>query len=102
MKDETEGRMPIVVCPYSSFILPPSSFPLVSAKKLLNIRILSLTEHFISAAEDNLAFLHHHHFAIRQAQPFALTFKHHLSFFVYDRVFRTQVVEIVHLVRNKD
>src|SRR6185369_12557317 len=88
--------------PYSSFILPPSSFPLVSAKKLLNVRILSLTKSFVGAAENDLAFFHHHHFAVGQAKPFAFSLKHHLSFFVHYRVFGTEVVEIVHLVRNKD
>ena len=53
-----------VVSPYSSFILHPSSFLLVSAKKLLNVWVFSLAQALVSAAKDNVAFKHHHHFAV--------------------------------------
>ena len=66
MKDETRNGYVTIRGHsfYSSLILQPSSFLSVSAKKLLNIRILSLAQSFIGTAKNYLAVFHHHHLAV--------------------------------------
>ena len=48
----------------STLILHPSSFHLVSAKKLLNIRVFRVPQALVGAAKNNIAFSHHHHFGV--------------------------------------
>src|SRR6185503_3311138 len=96
------ARSPFAVMhSYSSIILHPSSFLSVSAKKPLNIRILSLAQSFIGTAKNYLAVFHHHHFAVGQTKPFAFPFKHYLSFFVYHGVLRTKVIQIIHFMGDE-
>jgi hypothetical protein len=85
------------------FILITSSFilSLMSTKKLLNVFVVSFTQALIGAAENDVAFAHHHHFAVNQAKPFALSLKYYLPFVVYHSVFRAEVFEIIHLVGNE-
>ena len=104
MKDENQEWQTtpfVIILSYSSLILHPSSFLSVSAKKLSYVWVFSLAQRFIGAAKNNLAVLHHHYFAIDQAKPFALPLKHHLSLFVYNRILRTQIVEVVHFVGDE-
>src|SRR6185369_2880035 len=94
------AKSPFAVMPsYSPLILHPLSFLSVSAKKPLNVRILSLAQSFIGTAKNYLAVLHHHHFTVRQTKTFAFPLKHDLPLFVYHGVLRTQVIEVVHFVR---
>src|SRR6185437_3285453 len=86
---------------YSSLIIHPSSFLSVSAKKLLNVRILSLAQSFIGTAKNYLAVLHHHHFAVGQTKAFTFPLKHDLPFFVYHGVLRTKVVQVIHLMGDE-
>ncbi len=70
MKDETgkgtlfESPSWFLLVQPSFFNLDPPSFLSVSAEKLLNVRVLSLAQAFVSAAKNNVAFAHHHHFAV--------------------------------------
>src|SRR6185436_11666070 len=96
------AKLPFAAMPsYSSFILHPSSFLSVSAKKLLNIRILSLAQTFVGTGKNYLAVLHHHHFTVSQAKPFAFPLKHDLSFFVYNGILRTKVIQVIHFMGNE-
>ena len=50
-----------------TFILHPSAFILVllmSAQKLLNVLIVSASQAFVGAAEDNFSVTHHDYFAV--------------------------------------
>src|SRR6185503_14235386 len=88
--------------PYpSSFILPPSSFLSVSPKKLSNVWVLSLAQSLVCAAKNDFSFAHHHHFSVDETKPFTFPFENDLALFVDDRVFRTQVIEVVHFVGHK-
>src|SRR5258705_4070600 len=95
------AKLPFAVMPsYSSLILHPSSFLSVSAKKLLNVRILSLAQSFIGTAKNYLAVFHHHYFAVGQAKAFAFPLTHDLSFFVYNVVLRAKVIQVVHFISD--
>src|SRR5258706_14876574 len=96
------AKLPFPVMPsYSSVILHPSSFLSVSAKNLLNVRILSLAQSFIGTAKNYLAVFHHHYFAVGQAKAFAFPLKHDLSFFVYNGVLRAKVIQVVHFMGDE-
>src|SRR5574341_2624018 len=87
---------------FSSFRPHPSSCLSVSAQKLLNVWILGPAQAFISAAENNLTVAHHDHFAVDEAELLAFFFKDDLTRFVDDRVFRAEIIQIVHFVRDED
>jgi hypothetical protein len=67
MEDETgKGASRNAHRGFYSFILHPSSFilSLVSPKKLLNVWVLSLAQAFVGTAKNDVAFTHHHYFAV--------------------------------------
>lgn len=59
-------RLPIPLSVFypSSFRLHTSSFLLVSTKKLLNVLVGGPAQAFVSAAENDVSFAHHHHLAV--------------------------------------
>src|SRR5215813_12395091 len=89
---------------HSPFILHPSSLilSLVSAKEPLNVRIICSSQALVCAAEDDVAFAHHQHLAVNQAEALAFFLEYDLALFIDDCVFRAKVVEVVHFVRDKD
>src|SRR6266536_1372616 len=70
----------------------------MSAEKLLNVGILSMAKAFIRAAENYVSFSHHHDLTVYQTKSLAFALKNHCAFLVNYRVFRTEVIEVVHLV----
>src|SRR6266481_1524144 len=84
----------------SFFTLHP--FSLVSAQEFLNIGIARVAERFIRTAENDFSVAYHQDFTINQAKFLALFFENHFAGFVYHRVFRSKVIEVVHLVGDEN
>src|ERR1700682_6491494 len=86
------------------FTLHPSSsiLSLVSPEKSLNVRIGRLLERLVRAAKNYVSLTHHQHLAVDQTKTFAFLFKNHLTLFIHDGVFRTEIIQIVHLVRYEN
>jgi hypothetical protein len=74
----------------------------MSSQKSLDVRILGPAQSFVSAAENDLALSHHHHLAVDQTEPLAFNFENDFAVFVDNSVLRTDVIQIVHLVRDED
>jgi hypothetical protein len=74
----------------------------VSAKEFVDIRVFGAAQRFVSAAENYFALPHHHHLAVDEAEAFAFTLEHDLAVFVNYRVLGTDVLHVVHFVRNED
>ncbi len=74
----------------------------MSAQKLLYVGIVRLAQRFVCAAKDHLAVAHHQDLAVDEATLLAFRFENHFTRFVDDGVFRSQIIEIVHFVRDED
>src|SRR5689334_14074145 len=74
----------------------------MSSQKSLDVWILGAAQLFVSATENDLALAHHHHFAVDETQPFTFTFENNLAVFVDHCILGTDVVEVVHFMRDED
>src|SRR5215203_2725202 len=75
---------------------------LMSPQKLLDVRIFSTTQGLISTTEDYISLAHHHDLAVDETKPFTLTLENNFAVFINDRILRTDVLKVVHLVSHKD
>ena len=67
----------------------------------MNVRVIRLAQGFVRTAENDLAVAHHQDFTVNQAQLFAFLLKDDLPGFIDHSVFRSQVIKIVHLMRDE-
>src|SRR5262245_23168914 len=74
----------------------------MSSQKLLNVRIFRPPQRFVVSAEINTPLTHHHDLAVYQAKSFTFTFENYSALIVNDGILRTYVLQIVHLMRNKN
>src|SRR6185295_19653858 len=74
----------------------------VTAQKLLNIGVVRVAQTLVSAAEDNLSVAHHQHFTVDKTKFFAFLFEHNFAGLVDHRIFGTQVMQVVHFMRDED
>src|SRR5215210_6875205 len=74
----------------------------MSTKELPDIRVFRLAQSFVRAAKDYLALAQHQNFGVDQTQPLALALEDDLALIVDDGVFRAEIIQIVHLVRDED
>jgi hypothetical protein len=87
---------------YRQSSLLDCSGSLMTAQKLLDIRILGSSQSFVRAAENYVSVPHHHDFTVDETEPFTFTFENNFAVVVNYRVLRTDVMQVVHLVRDED
>src|SRR5437867_4512746 len=83
----------------SSFLLHPF---LVSAQEPVNVSILGMPQGFVSSAEYDFTIAHHENLTVNQTEFFTFFFEDYFAGFVDHSIFRSQVIEVVHLVRHED
>src|SRR5215813_11244224 len=75
---------------------------LVSTEESVDVGVLRATQTLVCSAENHFALTHHHHLAVDEAKSLAFTFKHHLAVLVHHGILGTDVLHVVHFMRDED
>ena len=73
-----------------------------AANKAMDIFVLGALQLFVRPAENYFAAAEHHNLGIDEAELFAFLLENDFTVFAHGRVFRTDIFEILHLVRHED